>query len=102
MQYLRSAVTVLMIFFLVWTGRAVAVPFAMDSGFQPSLEILEDSAHSLNADSILDVPPQRWQRVDHGTPSYGFSGSVYWVRFSVSNDEERSQHLYVEVGYPEL
>lgn len=102
MQYLRSVVTVLMIFFLVWTGRAVAMPFAMDSGFQPSLEILEDSAHSLNADSILDVPPQRWQRVDHGTPSYGFSGSVYWVRFSVSNDEERSQRLYVEVGYPLL
>jgi len=66
------------------------------------LEVLEDPDGSLDLEQVLSPEVSAHFTRAPETPSYGFTGSVYWVRFAlVSHLDGRSEWL-LEVGYPLL
>lgn len=68
----------------------------------PVMHVLEDVDHAFDEVSIRQQDEQRWQALNDRAPSFGFSRSTYWARFSYQNTSDRAAPLYVEVGYPLL
>ena len=65
-----------------------------------TVEILEDVSGVMSLQNILAAPETRWKRSETATPSFGFTSSAYWVRFSVVNRQAQPIDWLLEVGYP--
>jgi len=66
-------------------------------------ETLEDKSGSYNVYSIISGDyNDRFTRVKDSIPNYGFSKSVYWVRFSLTNPSLRKVSKVLEIGFPLL
>ncbi len=67
------------------------------------LEALEDPAGRLG---ILDVSEgqasRRFRPVGPRTPSYGYSRSTFWLRFSLQNPTDRDKLRLLEIAFPLL
>jgi serine phosphatase RsbU (regulator of sigma subunit) len=83
---------------------AVIVDYSMASvSIGSNLEYLEDSAGNLSFDDIVsgkNIEAGRWTRSSEDSLGFGFSTSVYWVRFSVKNPTDRDIVLYLKQEYP--
>jgi len=67
------------------------------------LEILEDKTGKLTFEEISsDKYKDSFVRSKVKTPSFGFSKSVYWVRFSIKNESKSTTEWYLEHDYPPM
>jgi signal transduction histidine kinase len=67
------------------------------------IEILEDKKGDLTIDDITNPEiSERFFPSDEEEPSFGFTSSVYWVRLTVKNPQDKSVNWYLEIGYPLL
>ncbi|MBE7437050.1 MAG: SpoIIE family protein phosphatase [Spirochaetales bacterium] len=62
------------------------------------LSILEDTARSLTINDVQAHPDFTLSRSD--APGFGYSGSAYWARFSLSNPAPNGVRRFLEIGYP--
>lgn len=67
------------------------------------LEILEDKTGVITIEAILSGDLEsRFLPSKTEEPSFGFTYSVYWVRFSVKNETNDAVDWFLEIGYPLL
>lgn len=65
--------------------------------------ILEDKSGSFNIDNILsDSLQNQFMQWERGEPNFGFTSSVYWIRFTIENSSDKNINAYLEVSYPLL
>jgi PAS domain-containing protein len=66
-------------------------------------ETLEDKPGSINVYSIISGDyNNRFKQVKSIIPNYGFTKSVYWVRFNLSNNSMSEFSKVLEIGFPLL
>lgn len=64
------------------------------------IEILEDASAQMTLQSVLSASDGAWKQSEKITPSFGFTSSAYWVRFTVANRQSYPCDWLLEVGYP--
>lgn len=63
--------------------------------------ILEDQSGNYNIDNILsDSLQNKFRLWESGEPNFGFTSSVYWIRFTINNPADENINTYLEVSYP--
>lgn len=68
-----------------------------------SCETLEDSEGKLTLYSVISESfEKQFKPVTAEIPNFGFTKSVYWVRFSLKNDTLSDINRYLEIGFPLL
>ena len=80
-----------------WTLAAGRFPLGL------SLAILEDKPGGLTINDVLK--PEREKGFIPSTspvPNFGFTNTVYWVRFSLINPLDHEQTVLLEEGYPHI
>jgi len=69
----------------------------------PQLEYLEDPEGSLTIESIRQAGhAHHWTLSEQETPSFGYTDSTYWFRFSATADASTPLDYLLEVAYPVL
>lgn len=73
-----------------------------NSALNNAIHYYEDrnAAHTLT--EILGDPAIAWKPLPEATPSFGFTGSVFWLHFSLCPSGNRSQSPVLEIAYPLL
>lgn len=66
------------------------------------LEIFRDKSCNLSIQEIAHSTNADWKLSPGITPSFGFTDAAYWVRFTVRNPQQYSQHWLLEIAYPML
>lgn len=65
------------------------------------LEYIEDENGQLKFEDVRSNKyKSKWISSDTDNPGFGFTESVYWVRFALNNISEKETKLYLEHGYP--
>jgi len=65
------------------------------------LEILEDEEKKWTVEDVTEGgASEKFIRSNEKSPGYGFSGSVYWVRFRLQADSEKIPDLLLELDFP--
>ncbi|MEN8135396.1 MAG: 7TM diverse intracellular signaling domain-containing protein [Thermodesulfobacteriota bacterium] len=65
------------------------------------LDILEDPEGALTLEQVRSEPfAAKFSRSHQQNPTFGFTSSVYWVRFSISGDRSSADRWLLEIGYP--
>ncbi len=91
---------------LALVSLAYSAPIQLDQSLNKipignHIDFLEDSGGNL---SISDVARPgsagRWIPSHETYPGFGFTGSVYWARFTVTNTTGKNIPFYLEQGYP--
>lgn len=67
-----------------------------------ALSYYEDPASSLSLGEILDKGADSWSPLDGAVPNFGFSESVYWLKFVMCSPQGDGESLVLEVKYPLL
>ncbi len=70
----------------------------------PHLEIHEDVRGTATLADVQNLPPSQWfRRPQEKRPSFGFSTSPYWARFTIQNPAPNvERRLLLEFAYPML
>ncbi len=69
----------------------------------PSLEVYEDTGGGLTIDEISSPGfSGEFSEIDTVYPGFGFTESVYWIRFTLLNLLSKEVPLYLEFSYPSL
>jgi len=86
------------------TGVASEYPLAPDDPFQmlnlsENAEYLEDTRGIFSMEDVVkrDVA---WKRNTTGSMNFGFTGSAYWIRFTMENPGSHPRLRYIEISYP--
>ncbi len=66
------------------------------------IELFEDPGAQLTIGDIANMDQIKWVRSSSEKPSYGFTSSAYWVRFTLINKSESQKTVYLESGYPNM
>ncbi|MCP4132775.1 MAG: hypothetical protein GY754_17550, partial [bacterium] len=67
------------------------------------VDYLEDKTGKMDIDDILsNEPGQVFTRSTMDKLNFGFTGSVYWIRFRVKNENREINNYLLEAGYPHL
>jgi len=100
------------VFILILTTSAASVfalqPGTIDKSIRTfsmgrSCEILEDPDGKLTLYSVISENyTHQFKPVTADIPNFGFTKSVYWVRFSAKNRTESDITRYIEIGFPLL
>lgn len=82
----------------------LADPIIVDSALKSyslgrQVEYLEDREKKFSIDDVVTIS-EGWKPSESESFNFGFTTSVYWMRFTVENREERNIPWYLEVGYP--
>ena len=65
------------------------------------LEILEDPGGKLTLEQVINEPYASSFAESHQQyPTFGFTSSAYWVRFSIHGHLKDTKHWLLEIGYP--
>ena len=87
-------------------GTSTAPPITIVEGkgeysLVKHVDIYEDKEGSLTLEQIISDPhSSRFIKNDQIHPSFGFTSSVYWVRFSVRGDMSSTEKWLLEIVYP--
>ncbi|MBN2159378.1 MAG: SpoIIE family protein phosphatase [Spirochaetes bacterium] len=87
-------------------STAIAGTVAIDKNTQKkpiglSIEYLEDKSASLGIGDVTGrARDAGWKKSEKETPNFGFTTSVYWVRFTLVNKSGADADLYLEQVYP--
>jgi two-component system, sensor histidine kinase LadS len=69
----------------------------------PRAQYLEDSEGNFSVGDVAgDKYADRWIRSERKNLGFGFSESVYWIRFIIENREETDLDLYLEESFPHI
>ncbi len=104
---LVSAVFILFFLTSVKTGYTLQ-PGQIDKSIKSftmgrSCEILEDPDGKLTLYSVISENySDQFKPVTSDIPNFGFTKSVYWVRFSAENSSTYDITRYIEIGFPLL
>ncbi|MFT6909451.1 MAG: hypothetical protein ACJAS1_006170, partial [Oleiphilaceae bacterium] len=60
---------------------------------------LEDNQHTLQKEDILNSEHFEWLALPNPSANFGFSDSVFWLKFSLQNTGQRLQELYLHIDY---
>ncbi|MDY6905188.1 MAG: sensor histidine kinase [Thermodesulfobacteriota bacterium] len=85
-----------------------APPIVIDRDFQQipmgkRVDILIDREGELTIDDIVSSGNSQageWIRSEAHAPGFGFSSSVYWVRFTIVNPTDNDRDVYLHQQYP--
>ncbi|TAE30130.1 MAG: hypothetical protein EAZ92_05130 [Candidatus Kapaibacterium sp.] len=66
------------------------------------LDILHDKDASMSIQDVARAQSTDWKPSTSITPSFGFTTSAYWVRFTVANRQQYPIEWLIEVAYPML
>lgn len=96
--------TLLFIFFVLpaWSENVVdlgEVKYAIS--LKPYVEYLEDPTGEYDIAQALSKQ-REWHHQSADTLSFGYTSSVYWVRFSIENNETAELNRLLEIAYPVL
>jgi len=103
----RGVITLGIFSILLITHSLFALePIRIDSTFSrqsvaKNVEYLEDSEKRLTIDEIARREAG-WQGTDQDAFNFGFTDSVYWMRFDVRNTTDEALYWYCEIGYPQI
>ncbi len=65
------------------------------------LDILEDPAGTLTFEQVRAEPfAAKFVASQQQNPSFGFTSSVYWIRFSLGGEKSSADQWLLEIGYP--
>ena len=86
---------------LTQAAPVIQVTGAMEKGrsLNGSMDLLEDPDGIFKIEDV--VASQNFEQSGSKTPNFGFSKSVYWVRFQIKNSTQVDT-LLLELGYPLL
>jgi len=107
-QIKRVALNGLILLALLLPGLALAetVSLAVDTvhlNLGPHMEYLEDREGSLSIESVTQTEqPHQWTLSNRETPTFGYTSSTYWLRFSLTTETQASRDYLLEVAYPVL
>lgn len=82
-------------------GRAAIGP-PVYQNLAPGAEMLEDPDGRLTLAEVLALPAGSWARPGQPVLNPGYTTSVWWVRFTLDNDEGATRERWLEVGWPLL
>jgi len=63
------------------------------------LEVYEDKTGATSLDSVQS---KGFDPTDKAVPNFGFTGSAYWIKFSVENATSEAQSLFLQITNPYL
>jgi len=63
------------------------------------LEVYEDKTGAAGIDSVQS---EEFDPTDKAVPNFGFTGSAYWIKFSVENATSEAQSLFLQITNPYL
>lgn len=101
-------VIIFFIVLLAFPGVAAASAVVLDPGASRfplglNLAILEDKGGGLTINDVLKPEQEKgFVPSTSDVPNFGFTDSVYWVRFSLINPLDKEQTLLLEEGYPHI
>lgn len=72
------------------------------SPIQAHFQYWKDPDGQATLDQVLSLPDRQWQYNATGNATFGITSSVYWLRFSVSNQTPQRLNLIAELGYSQL
>ena len=90
---------------IVGQAKAMPAPVSVRAGepvlaLEPYAEMLEDASRKLTITEVSE-PTRAWRRASAGGVNFGFSRSVWWVRFRLRNlSETAAASPIIEVGTP--
>lgn len=105
MQYL---ITFLLI---IWISTATALEpieiggLVNEYSLNDHVEYVVDTHAELNKEQLIAgqlLAEQKWLTQNKETLSFGYSSSVYWLRFQLSNQSENKLSHLLEIAYPVL
>lgn len=66
------------------------------------IQVLEDTKGEWSYNDVIKEPANAlFRKTSSPLPSYGFSGSAYWVKFTLSDIDQKKRYL-IEVNYPSI
>ncbi len=104
----RLVFTTLFVIGLMFPGMLTADPINIEYYLEgekigPFLEFLEDKDKNLTLNDIVlsakDIE-SKWQQSGKKELGFGFSKSVYWIRFTVENKTDKTISWYLNQEYP--
>lgn len=101
MQYFISFIL------LVWIPLAFSIEpvevGSLSAGYSLNdhVEYVEDALGEFEAEQLMRSD-QLWRTHDKETLSFGYTRSVYWLRFEVQNNDETAVSHLLEIAYPVL
>ena len=103
MSQFRLATLILLL--MTFAHQALALSVDVNEAFTrqeigQGVEFLVDPGGELTADNVSDQPG--WQASTVTALNFGFSSSVYWVRFAISNTSTKPVNLMLENRVPFL
>ncbi len=66
------------------------------------VDYLEDAAHSLTIDDVMDLPTDRWSANEDQVFNKGYSDSTWWLRVRFDNVTDHKLNRFLEISYPVL
>lgn len=106
-------------FFIIAAAILFVIPFSAVKGYSIQTIIIDDAVKNtpigricetledpdgkltLYSVTSADIEPM-FKPVKAQIPNYGFTKSVYWVRFSIKNNSAADISRYLEIGFPLL
>ena len=75
-------------------------PTDLEINLGPNVEVLEDTEGQLTIEQVSTSFSNRFVPSKTANPSFGFSSSVYWLRFTVDASSIASQRWYIVQRHP--
>ena len=96
MKYIFVFLMVFALFFGCGTaGAANNLVLTSDTSrydFTGTLQVLEDGAQKLTIEQVISTEYQsKFTDIDTGTPNFGFSDSIYWLKTTLTNNLEKEK-----------
>jgi hypothetical protein len=67
------------------------------------LDFFEDKSGSLSINDAMEFAKDgKFTAPDAAVPNFGFTDSVYWLRFKMINPSHKEQTVFLEQGYPHI
>lgn len=66
------------------------------------IKSFEDKTTNQSIQDILKIPQDSWAHEYTSAPSFGFSTSAYWLKFTVCGSQNPDKNTVLEIGYPLL
>lgn len=67
--------------------------------FIPEVYVVTEPGTELTLDEALAIPSERWEYIGTEVPSFGYTGDIYWLQFTLPGS--RDERL-IHIGYPLL
>ncbi|MCP4131282.1 MAG: SpoIIE family protein phosphatase [bacterium] len=110
MKARKKYIIILLIFFLIPAAFAplFSKTIIVDNSLHEitlglHMDVLEDESKKITIDELLDKKYEdRWAVSTRAAPSFGYTHSAYWVRFSLKNKSDSVLNIFIEQVSPHI